>query len=66
MEGVVNLNMHLLKAPEKIIDYIIIHELCHILIKGHSYRFWNLVKQIIPDYRKSIIWLEKNTSSLIE
>jgi predicted metal-dependent hydrolase len=65
-EGVVNLNMHLLKAPNKIIDYIIVHELCHILIKGHSYRFWNLVRQIIPDYRKSITWLEKNASSLIE
>lgn len=65
-EGVVNLNLHLLKAPDGIIDYVIVHELCHILIKGHSYRFWNIVRQIIPDYRKSIIWLEKNATSLIE
>jgi predicted metal-dependent hydrolase len=65
-KGVVNLNLHLLKAPDKIIDYIIIHELCHVLIKGHSYRFWNLVRQIIPDYGKSIMWLEKNATSLIE
>lgn len=65
-EGVVNLNLHLLKAPDLIIDYIIVHELCHILIKGHSYRFWNLVRGIIPDYRKSVSRLEKNASSLIE
>ena len=33
----VNLNVNLLKAPEDIIDYIVIHELCHLKIKGHSY-----------------------------
>jgi predicted metal-dependent hydrolase len=65
-EGIVNLNLHLLKAPHKIIDYIIVHELCHVLIKGHSYRFWNYVRQIIPDYKKNISWLEQNATSLIE
>lgn len=65
-ESVVNLNLHLLKAPGEIIDYIIVHELCHILIKGHSYHFWNLVRQIIPDYEKNITWLERNATSLIE
>ena len=35
----INLNVNLIKAPPEIIDYIIIHELCHFKIKGHSYNF---------------------------
>lgn len=65
-EGVINLNLHLLKAPINIIDYIVVHELCHILVRGHSHHFWALVRQIIPNYKKSIAWLELNSSSLIE
>src|SRR6476659_2444612 len=45
-----NLNVNLIKAPPEIIDYIIIHELCHFKIKGHSYNFWNLLRRYSPDY----------------
>lgn len=38
-EGVINLNVNLVKAPEHIIDYIISHELCHFRIRDHSHRF---------------------------
>lgn len=65
-KGIINLNLHLVKAPKEIIDYIIIHELCHFKVRGHSYHFWNLLGRIIPDYKKSVVWLEKNASSLIE
>jgi predicted metal-dependent hydrolase len=64
--GVINLNLHLLKAPKNIIDYIIVHELCHFLVKGHSYRFWVQVIKIIPSYKESIAWLAMNANSLIE
>ena len=37
----INLNVNLMKAHENIIDYIIIHELCHFKVKGHLYLFWN-------------------------
>ena len=46
-KGMINLNMNLIKAPEDIIDYIIIHELCHFIIKEHSYRFWSLLKKYV-------------------
>ncbi|MDN5847976.1 MAG: M48 family metallopeptidase, partial [Candidatus Nitrosocosmicus sp.] len=36
----VNLNVNLIKTPNEVIDYIIIHELCHFKIKGHSYQYW--------------------------
>jgi predicted metal-dependent hydrolase len=65
-KGVLNLNLNLLKAPQKVIDYIIIHELCHFIIKKHSYHFWDLLRKIMPRYTEYIVWLEKNASSLIE
>jgi predicted metal-dependent hydrolase len=61
----INLNVNLIKAPEDIIDYVIIHELCHFKIKGHSYQFWNYLKQFAPDYTQKVKWLRLNTNSLI-
>jgi predicted metal-dependent hydrolase len=61
----VNLNVNLLKAPEDIIDYIIIHELCHLKIKGHSYQFWAYLKQFAPDYKQKVEWLRRNVDSLL-
>jgi predicted metal-dependent hydrolase len=60
-----NLNINLAKAPVDVIDYIIIHELCHLRIKEHSHRFWNLVKQYCPDYDRKIEWLETNGKHLL-
>jgi len=61
----INLNVNLIKAPPKIIDYIIIHELCHFKIKGHSYNFWNLLGRYYPDYPKYIEWLNINGKNLL-
>ena len=61
----INLNMNLIKAPPEIIDYIIIHELCHFKIKGHSYNFWNLLKRYYPDYPRIIKWLDINGQNLL-
>lgn len=60
-----NLNVNLIKAPPDIIDYIIIHELCHFKIKGHSYNFWDLLKKYFPNYPKLIEWLNINGKSLL-
>jgi len=61
----INLNKNLIKASEDIIDYIIIHELCHLKIQGHSHNFWSFLKQFVPDYQKKIDWLNRNSESLI-
>lgn len=50
-EGIINLNSKLLKSPKAVIDYIIIHELCHLKIGNHSQEFWNLVEKHCPDYQ---------------
>ncbi len=60
-----NLNRNLIKAPEDIINYIIIHELCHLKIQGHSHNFWSFLKQFLPNYQKKIEWLNRNSQSLI-
>ena len=44
-ENNIHLNFNLIKAPEDVINYIIIHELCQLKIKGHSYKFWDYLKQ---------------------
>jgi len=61
----INLNINLIKAPPEIFDYIIIHELCHFKIKGHSYNFWNLIRGYVPDYPKLIEWLDINGKNLL-
>ena len=60
-----NLNRNLIKAPDDIINYIIIHELCHLKIPGHSHNFWRFLKQFVPEYQKKIDWLNRNSESLI-
>jgi predicted metal-dependent hydrolase len=49
--GGINLNANLIKAPEDAVDYIIIHELCHFIIKGHSHHFWELRYQSTKQYQ---------------
>lgn len=61
----INLNINLIKAPPEIIDYIIIHELCHFKVKGHSYNFWNLLGRYCPDYPKFTKWLNINGNNIL-
>lgn len=64
-KGTINLNYNLLKAPEDIVNYIIIHELCHFVINDHSHHFWSLLKKYVSDYRSKIEWLEINGKYLM-
>ena len=56
----INLNSNLLKAPQSVINYVVLHELCHLKIKEHSDRFWNLLSKHMPNYEKQLKWLETN------
>lgn len=48
----------LIMAPSGIIDYVVVHELCHMKIRNHSHDYWRLVEQTLPDYRKRKTWLK--------
>jgi len=50
----------LIMCPEDVIDYIVLHELCHTKIKNHSSKFWHLVEMCNPNYKVHEKWLKKN------
>lgn len=60
----ISLNWKLIKAPEYVIDYIIIHELLHTVVMSHTNKFWTLLKSYYPNYKEAIKWLEKYGNSL--
>jgi len=49
--GTISLNWRLMQATAEIFDYVVVHELCHLLVPNHSARFWDEVARILPDYR---------------
>ncbi len=59
-KGNINLNWKLVMAPPDIIDYVIVHELCHLKFMNHSKDFWGLVQSVIPDYNERRKWLREN------
>ena len=61
---VVQLNWRLIMAPIRIIDYLAVHELCHLDIPDHSDRFWRKVASILPDYKERREWLRVNGPTL--
>ena len=60
----INLNWRLGFAPNFISDYVIIHELSHLIVKGHNQAFWNEVKKYCPDYKTARLWLKQNGKEL--
>jgi predicted metal-dependent hydrolase len=51
-------------APPRIIDYVVVHELCHIHHRNHSALFWNEVDKVMPDYDERKNWLRNNGANL--
>ena len=63
-KGVVQFNWLIMLAPNSIIDYIITHEVCHLIRMDHSQNFWELVESICPDYQKYVTWLKSHEHRL--
>lgn len=58
--GNLNFTWRLMLLPVKILDYVVAHEISHLVHHNHSKRFWAQVEKIIPDYKERRKWLKKN------
>lgn len=64
--GTLSFNYRLMMAPPAVIDYVIIHELCHLTHMNHSKAFWNQVASVMPDYATHKRWLKEHGHELTE
>jgi len=62
----VNFNWRLIKAPMSVIDYVVVHELAHLLEANHTARFWNIVRTQTPTMEKARAWLKDHGQILEE
>lgn len=60
-----NYNWRIMMAPDNIIDYLIVHELSHLKEMNHSVKFWSIVAQYDPSYKKHRLWLKHNGDLLL-
>ena len=61
----ININWLLIIAPPEVMEYVVVHELCHIRVRNHSAHFWALVAEHLPDYQSPRRWLKKHGSRLM-
>lgn len=59
-KGEVQYNWRIVMAPNRICDYVVVHELCHLVHHDHSARFWQHVGRILPDYEECRAWLKQH------
>ena len=63
-KGTLSFNYRLVFAPPAILDYVVVHELCHLTHMNHSKDFWNMVEKVMPDYRIRNQWLKEHEAEL--
>ena len=64
-KGNLNFNCLLMRTPDEIIDYVVVHELCHIKELNHSDRFWAEVEKVFPDYKERRKWLKDHGNEIM-
>jgi predicted metal-dependent hydrolase len=63
--GAMSFNWRLLLGPDEVLDYVVWHEACHLVVMDHSRRFWSLLEHHRPGYREPQRWLRANGSALV-
>lgn len=64
-KGGLNFNCLLMLTPPEVVDYVVVHELCHRKEMNHSKAFWDEVEKVLPDYKSAKRWLRENGGELI-
>ena len=63
--GTLSFNWRLVLAPFEVLDYVVVHELCHLRVPNHSHRFWALVERHRPGWREQRAWLREHGPELL-
>ena len=63
--GTLSFNWRLVLAPPDVVDYVVVHELCHLLVPNHSQSFWSLVERQRPGWREQRAWLREYGPELL-
>lgn len=62
--GTLSFNYRLVFAPPKVLDYVVVHELCHLTHMNHSKDFWSMVAGVMPEYKEYKKWLREHGQEL--
>ncbi|WP_414838319.1 M48 family metallopeptidase [Candidatus Nanosalina sp. VS9-1] len=60
-----NFNWRLVLGPEKVLEYVVVHELVHLEVRDHGESFWKRVEEIYPEFEACKEWLEENSARLV-
>lgn len=63
-KGKLEFNWQIMMAPNRMVDYVVIHELCHLIRHDHSTEFWREVARLMPEYQRCRDWLRLNAANL--
>lgn len=63
-QGKLEFNWRIMLAPNRMVDYVVVHELCHLLHHDHSPDFWQEVNRVMPDYQECRKWLKEHSEKL--
>lgn len=64
-KGNLNFNCLLMLAPDEVVDYVVVHELCHRIEMNHSKAFWQQVERVMPDYKEKRQWLKVHGNEIM-
>jgi len=59
-DNIININWKLIQAPKQILEYVVVHELCHLKHRNHSDAFWTLVGSVFPEVDRCKRWFGSN------
>ncbi|MBL8018818.1 MAG: M48 family metallopeptidase [Leptospirales bacterium] len=64
-KGSLSLNWKILASPQSVVDYLVVHELAHLIEQNHSKRFWAVVERAMPDFRAARKWLKTHGNGIL-
>ena len=64
VKGDISFNWRVILAPQQIVDYVVVHELSHMIQHNHSLKYWKLVEKLMPNHKEHKEWLKVNGSRL--